>query len=906
MVQLLQPLEMEQNPMVMDQHLVEMAMDLQVLVHLQLQSKEMEVTVLRLVHLMDSPPTPKVVMGRNQINRHMEGSHSLVGLEQEWTLGLQPNREEVMVMAMDMATKLMPSKVMEKVRLPIHRLELLWLKDTLKEQNLLNLVWELDLHFRRGQELNLMEAPKALNLSSFGRVSPSYGARPNGYETYNKGGTKGPKPGYGAVAGTEANNAQGAKPNGYRPLIKGNDKLSKGANLGPQAPRVPAAPMFTKGVVPPAKPEPTREVPSVPEPTIGVPSLLTDVQPQVMIPQEKGQKPVAPQPASVMPVIQQPAPVLPQGKGPKPALPAVVLQGQVPVTPGYTPINPQGKASKPVQPAPVFPILPQGKAPKPIYQVPQSVVPQLAQVYPQGKRTKPFVPQQVVSQTTGQRPVAPATVPQLPRTKGPKPVAPEPIAPQTVGLPPAPEPTHALPQLEQLPKAANPELAGLGQPNSQGVKPAKPGFGDGSWFSNIGGAKTSNSGYANGQGILPLTGYGYGNGPAGVSEPIKGKPGSGYQPITGETAQLPYNGAPIIPAGLDGTSQIQPQTAELGPEAKSIGAYGVPYGGQPMGLGSEGKSQMKYGIGGLPFAGSPKGYGSDPYGKSGSPYASQAYGSKQANYGAPYNPKPLGLGSDSKSAGKYGFGGLPYGNQPFGLGSNAKYFGSVRGIEGLPYGGQPLGLNPDAGKSGKYGQPSLPYAPEAVSLGANAKPAGKYDQLALPFDSGMGGPVTDGQSVDQSMLPYQALPAGPEIYGVKSIDQFGEGEIPPQPDAALLQGFGAGYVKSTGTGAYIDGGLQQEAVPAPLSADPASHTAGSASFRIVTASQPEADRSSLAPPQAEASSPQLASVALPPVTPQQIHIQQQLKFHLHPPSKSWTGTEGKHDLRGFLGNGYQG
>ncbi|KAL6474922.1 hypothetical protein MHYP_G00159620 [Metynnis hypsauchen] len=813
-------------------------------------------------------------------------------------------------------------------------------------------------------------------------TKPGYGKGQGGQAAYPQTGAslgygtptggKGPKPGYGGypnargVKGTKAGlgtypgaGAKGPKP-GYGPATNGNEKASKGASLGPQAPRVPVVPTYTKGVVLPAEPEPTRGVPSAPEPTIGVPLLIKnekgpkpEMQPQFLSPQARGPQLVAPQPASGVPqgkapkpIIPQPAQVFPQSKGPKPALPVSSASlGQVPVGNLF----PQGKASKPAQPAPVFPFVAQGKAPNPIPQVPQPVVPHPAPVFPQGVAPNLVTPQQAVSQVNAQRPVVPvmpqskasklfatAPVPRLPQTKDPKPVASVPFAPQTEGRPPAPESTGAMPQIKG-PKAANPELAGLGQTNGQRAKPAKPdcgpggvpgqwtklpnpGFGPGAWYPNSGGAKAAKSGlggygtkpkqpdYANGQGLLPATGYGYGNGPAGLSETVKGIPGNGYQPATGGTGQLPYNGAPIVPAGLDGTSQIQPQTAELGPEAKSGGAYGVPYGTQPL-MGSEGKSQTKYGIGGLPFAGLPMGYGPDPYGSYGNPYAAQPYAPKPAGkYGAPYNPKPLGLSIDPKSMGKYGIGGLPYGGQHLGPGSQAKSSGSQLGMGGLPYGGQPLNLSPDAGKSGKYGQPAMPYAPESISFGGEAKLAGKYSQPALPFDAGLVGPVTDGQSVAQPVLPYEALPPGPEIDGMKSVDQFGEGELPPQPDATLVHGFGEGDAKSAGTGSYIGRGIQPEAIsfPAAPTTGPSPALAGSASLPLVTAALPETGPSSLVPPQSEQPSPQLPSLILP-VTPQQIHIQQKLKVHLHPQGKSWTGgTEGQYDLKGFLGNGYQG
>ncbi|XP_034164912.2 calymmin isoform X12 [Pangasianodon hypophthalmus] len=372
---------------------------------------------------------------------------------------------------------------------------------------------------------------------------------------------------------------------------------------------------------------------------------------------------------------------------------------------------------------------------------------------------------------------------------------------------------------------------GYGVP-AAGVPKVKPGYGPGPWYPNSGGAKASKPGQGYGPKpnqpgyVNPAAGYGYGNGAASLGEMVKGK--------SGGAGQLPYNGAPIIPARLDaGTSPIQPQTAELGPEVKSGHAYGGPYGAQPMGLGSEGKPQVRYGIGGILFGGSPMGYNSNPYGTYGNPYAAQPYGSKEAGN---YNPLEF---ANPKSAAKYRMGGSLYTASPSETKASGKYG---------PYGGQQLGLPAVAGNSGKYGNPSLPF-----------------------------GPVTDGQTIDQSALQYEA----PAIDGVKSVDQFGDGEVQPQPIAPLVDGVGEGPAS------YVKGGVRAEAVSLPAAPTDGPFTGSAVSL----------------------GNPAYWPVDTPTeaVTPQHIPVQQNLKGPQLPQDKSWTGgKELKRDLKGFFGNGYHG
>ncbi|XP_062859949.1 calymmin [Trichomycterus rosablanca] len=267
-----------------------------------------------------------------------------------------------------------------------------------------------------------------------------------------------------------------------------------------------------------------------------------------------------------------------------------------------------------------------------------------------------------------------------------------------------------------------------------------------------------------------------------------------------------------------------------------------------MGFGSEGKPQVRYGIGGLHFGSSPTGYNSDPYAQYGNLYPAQPYyGPKTGNY----NPKPLGLNVDPRSAGKYGMGGFPYGGQPLGPGSETK-------------------------TSGKYDQPAVPYVPEPVSLGGDAKSASKYGNPALPFQ-----PQTDGQIVNQPVQPYKALPSSPAIDGV---NQFGEGKVPTQSFSPLVNGAGE---ESSGPVSYVKGGVQAEAISYP--------------------SAPTAEPSLI--PLQSLGNPALSPLAAYPraATPQQIQVQHQLQVQLQPQTKSWTGgNEGQHSLKGFFAKGYQG
>ncbi|XP_029934571.1 calymmin isoform X2 [Myripristis murdjan] len=388
-----------------------------------------------------------------------------------------------------------------------------------------------------------------------------------------------------------------------------------------------------------------------------------------------------------------------------------------------------------------------------------------------------------------------------------------------------------------------------------------------------------------------------------------------------------------MPAGLDGTSQFEPQTAGLGPNGKLGGMYGgmgsSPFGGQPIGMGPD-KSQTKYGIGGLPFSSKPLnrgangagkfGYGGSPYGPAGDPAGgklSGKYGGLAAGMGGDPAPgygelsnggQPLGLGSDRKSAGKYGYGGSPYEAQPVGH-SPEGHIAAQYGLGGLPYDPEPMELGHNGKLTGKYGGGEVPYAPQPLGFGDNQ---GSYESQpldALSAAKSAGGYETAG-------MPYEPLPLEPETVG----KSYGKEELPTPGMAVEGEGKSIDRYEN---GGYINGHVQPEVVAFPAAPTPSStlalppvpsyvplvssftsdvepvagiedlpHPAGTASLSLASA------------PAGQTQAPPL----LPEQSPRQIHIQQHLKLHFHPQGKSRKGgPDNKYDLNGFFGNsGYQG
>nr|XP_055031620.1 calymmin [Misgurnus anguillicaudatus] len=519
-------------------------------------------------------------------------------------------------------------------------------------------------------------------------------------------------------------------------------------------------------------------------------------------------------------------------------------------TKGPRALLPQGKAPKPLSP---YSGVPQGMFSNQFVQGPSS--------YKPGKAYKPAAHAPVASQTKGLKPDAPivsqkqealSAAGSAPKGKAPKQF---PQVPETVAMGPQEVITQEQSMRPVVPQPITPqaELAGLGQTNGQQqqqqAKPTKPDCGPG--------------GRPNGQWIkLP-------------------SPGSMYPKQNGAKPSHPAFGAGVSGSAVPGMTNGYKGQAVLDGAVK--GKAAGPQGMLPKGLGSKGKSQTKYGIGGRAFGGSPNGYQMNPFGK---------YG----NGGLQYGTKPYNAG------GTYGFGGLPYNNQPFGHGGDK--FSGKHGFGGLPNGGQSFGLGTDA-KSVKYGNPAVPY--EFL------------------------GPVTDGQSVEESRN-LEALHQGPQIDGQKSIDHFGEGEVPPQPDQPAILAAVDQPAKSTDkyeTGHYANERIQPEVVsfPAAPTEGPVPDVPAITSFdsaHLSTGSSLSLEGSPLAllPVPVESavsdvvsevstsplsSQPELPTLMLQPAPPQQIHIQQHMKFHFHPQGKSQTGgKEDKYHLNGFFGSKYQG
>ncbi|CAB1440079.1 unnamed protein product [Pleuronectes platessa] len=421
--------------------------------------------------------------------------------------------------------------------------------------------------------------------------------------------------------------------------------------------------------------------------------------------------------------------------------------------------------------------------------------------------------------------------------------------------------------------------AGAGVPSTHGAKPNGYGAGAGAGpYSNGGGTKANKPAY--GAGRFPGLGNGYG---AGFRFPYAGNrkqpgygqgahPGAGYgngnsyggygngytagvQPDfaslgqglptdakSGGAAQVPYNGAPVVPAGLDG-SQFEPQAAGLGPNGKLGGMYGgmggLPFAGHGMGAETY---NAKYGIGGLQFGGQPLGTGTNGAGKhgyAGGPYGPTGDGKSAGTYGG------LGAGTGGEPApGQYGYTGLPNAGQHLGHVSNGNIAGKY-GYGRMPYEAQPAALSPQVKSAGQYGQPASAYQPEHLGLGHNGKLSSQYGGGEVPYTPealGYGGEeesagkygnqgaypsqplesVSEGRSVgdyETDGLPYESLPSEADSPGKSYV----KGELQAPVAAAESEGMSVDGYDNMG---YINGHVQPEAVsfpaptPDPSLADP--------------------------------------------------------------------------------------
>ncbi|KAF3853568.1 hypothetical protein F7725_014256 [Dissostichus mawsoni] len=350
--------------------------------------------------------------------------------------------------------------------------------------------------------------------------------------------------------------------------------------------------------------------------------------------------------------------------------------------------------------------------------------------------------------------------------------------------------------------------------------------------------------------------------------------------------QMPYNGAPLVPAGIDGMSQFEPQTAGLGPNGKVGSMYGGMggYGGQTPGMVAE-KSNAKYGYAGNPYA----------------------------------------------SAGQYGYGGLPNGGQYPGVGSNGKTAGKY-GYERMPYEAQPAGISPEAKSAGTYGyghgynggvQPDyasgpkqMPYngapivpagldgmsqfEPQAAGLGPNGKLSSMYGG-----NQGQYQPQPYETASEDAGLPYEPLPLQPDS-AVKSYGALVEGE--GQTPEIAVEGEGMSLDRYEHVG-YINGEVQPEVVEfpgVPTSSPTLAYPSDPSdpSYLPVEVFTPAAGVEDLSDP---AGSDDLLLHSAPATEtqggaqpedllhqqemPRQIHIQQHLKLHFHPKGKSSRGSK---------------
>ncbi|KAF0025398.1 hypothetical protein F2P81_022279 [Scophthalmus maximus] len=372
--------------------------------------------------------------------------------------------------------------------------------------------------------------------------------------------------------------------------------------------------------------------------------------------------------------------------------------------------------------------------------------------------------------------------------------------------------------------------AGAGVPNTYGAKPN--------------GYDASAGGTPNGGASKPALRYPYagnpeqpGNAHAGEAGKSKSGYGNGYsagvQPDyasfgqgvptadakSGGARQVPYNGAPVVPAGLDGISQFEPQSAGLGPNGKLGSMYGgmggLPFGGQKLGMGAE-KSSAKYGYGRMP-----------------------------------YEAQPAGLNPEVKSTGTYGLAGSPYQPEPLGLGHNGK-------------------LTSQYGNQGSYQSQPLESAYEGRS-------GGEYDTAGLPYESLPSEPDSAVKSYAKGGVPTPATAVEGEGMSVDRYDHLGYiyGHVQPEVVA-----FPAAPTPSP-TMAYPSGPsyLPEEASFTPdvlpgAGAEDLPDPAGTASLDLDSAPATETHGVIQLPEQPDD--------LLQEQLPRQIHIQQHLKLHFHP------------------------
>nr|XP_054605682.1 calymmin isoform X3 [Nothobranchius furzeri] len=425
--------------------------------------------------------------------------------------------------------------------------------------------------------------------------------------------------------------------------------------------------------------------------------------------------------------------------------------------------------------------------------------------------------------------------------------------------------------------------AGLGYP--YGGKFMQPGFGaylgagNGYLNGNMGKGAKSKSGSVNGFNRGGQPDYAA----LGQSLPLADGQSEG-------TKQFPYNGAPVVPAGLDGTSPFEPHPAGLYPNGKSGSPHGV-MGGLPFGGMSA--ENIKYGVGGLQYAGQPisvgmngggqYGYGVHPYvpaaGGLGASMGGDALNEK--NGGFSYGGQLLGLGSNGNIPGKYGYGAYPYEAQPAGMTPETKPAGQYE----LP------------GSKGCFGAAQVPYGTQIFGFGGKTQ-SGKYDKQG----------AYQSQPLESATEGTAAVIYEPRLPGSDSAAKaYVKGEAPISVLAAEGERTAGNKYENMG---YINGQVQPNVV-AFRSAPTPSSTAVYSSVRgdsftpaeliddgVQDLTDPE-DTGSLLESAATSETQDEIQVSEHPddsEMPRQVHIQQHLKLHFHPQGGK------KYDLNGFFGN----
>ncbi|XP_076616581.1 uncharacterized protein LOC143339295 [Chaetodon auriga] len=328
-----------------------------------------------------------------------------------------------------------------------------------------------------------------------------------------------------------------------------------------------------------------------------------------------------------------------------------------------------------------------------------------------------------------------------------------------------------------VPGLSNGYGAGLGYPYAG--KPQQPGYGQGAYLGAGYGNRNSYGGITGlGEASKSKSGYGNGNGYSAGVQPDYASLGQGAAAANGKSGgarQIPYNGAPVVPAGLDGMGSL-------------------PFGGQPLGMGAE-KSNAKYGYGGSPYGPAGDNKSSGKYGGLGASMGGDPAPGKYGQcYGRmPYEAQPAGLAPEAKSTGKYDNQGS-YQPQPLESASEARSGGEYD-TAGLPY--EPLPLEPEsAGKSYVKGEVPTP----AIAVESDEMSIDRYENVG--YINGQVQPEVVAFPAAPTPSPTLAYPSVPSYLPMESSytpDVVPGAGVEDLPDPAGTAGLGFDSAAATGT-----------------------------------------------------------------------------------------------------------